>query len=289
MKNMLFLMLFLAARLVGQQVHFPDSNATWSIWSGKTEKCFVKGESLLNGKHYKKYFYTKDSAVTVGDYFALLREDTVNQRVYAIFGYGTKERLLYDFSLGIGDTVTVYSKFEGYTVGPWLVKIDTIDTVNIGGKNRKRLKVNGSGFQPYIEYWIEGIGSSYGLFYSGTSMAIIHDVILPNLICFEQDGVVAYMSPNVQKCYYPVPKGVSIASQWLTQLSLNVNTGMVSVNSEIVITAYKVESLTGQIIHQDSPHASAFSFDISDKNNGLYLLTLYADKGTVVRRIVKHD
>ncbi|MBK8846793.1 MAG: hypothetical protein IPO27_09730 [Bacteroidetes bacterium] len=107
MKHLLFLLTIVLASMSvhGQNLNFPDSTAIWSVYD---EKYFVDGDSTYNSVNYKKYLFTNDSIVTTGTFFALLREDTVQKKVFSIASGSTQEQLLYDFSLSVNDTITVY-------------------------------------------------------------------------------------------------------------------------------------------------------------------------------------
>lgn len=92
----------------------------WGAPTYISEYDFLKGDSIVNGKIYKKLYHC---SMGIGDYTrltALMREDSMERRVYAIYfnGFGgyldfdvqnyscveNEEILLYDFSLQAGDT-----------------------------------------------------------------------------------------------------------------------------------------------------------------------------------------
>ncbi|MEQ1732156.1 MAG: T9SS type A sorting domain-containing protein [Bacteroidia bacterium] len=178
----------------------PDSNAVWSVMESKF---FISGDSLYNGHLYKKYNKCSGPSLTTGVFFALLREDSLTQRIYTVPADSSQERLLYDFSLNVNDTVSVYPSVDYYnSQGGNIVRVIAIDSVLIGTKYRKRLSLKSYNFGFYeIEYWIEGIGSTYGLFFPDAIGAGIVDGCLPSLLCVTHNGITLYDDTAYASCY----------------------------------------------------------------------------------------
>jgi hypothetical protein len=208
---LVMLVLFTASNAQTNVYHpFPDSNAVWSVFN---QKYFVSGDSTLNMLNYKKYFFSSDSIplLTNGAFFALVREDTLAKRVWAILKDSANEKLLYDFSLEVNDTTTVFPASNFFYVPDGIkIIVEQSDSVLIDGQYRKRLKIIGADQNTYLpEYWIEGIGSTFGPFNSGFVGFIIFDAPYPVLICFEQDGQLLYHDLNFPDCYEPLPVGIN--------------------------------------------------------------------------------
>ena len=289
MKHLILcLIIILTTKLVfGQNLNFPDSNAIWSVYK---EKYFVDGDSTYNAIDYKKYYFSNDSIVATGSFFALLREDTILKKVFSIAAGNSLEHLLYDFSLSINDTVTVYPVSFPFYSGPILIKVVFIDSILVGNNYHKRLKVSGvnqsTGFD---EYWIEGIGSTRGVFNAGITGYIVSDVYYPILICYDKGGVNLYSNPNFASCYEDYPVGIKEnILNFKTLLFPNPATSMIFIQSENEIKSYKIESLLGQLIKQQKLNAKSFSIDISNLVDGIYLVNLTTENGTEVKKLVKH-
>ena len=285
---LLYLTIILSTKSVfGQNLNFPDSNAIWSVYN---EKYFVDGDSTYNTIDYKKYYFTNDSIVTTGSFFALLREDTILKKVFSIASGNTQEHLLYDFSLSIDDTISVYPlSFPSYS-GPILIKVDLIDSILIGSNYHKRLKISGVNQNSnYNEYWIEGIGSTMGIFNCAITGTLFFHIYYPTLLCFEKDGVTSYSNPNFTDCYQNYPIGIDdISLQPKSLLFPNPATNLVFIKSDNEIKSYKVESFVGQIIKQEKTNAKSFSIDISNYLDGVYLVTLTTDNGITVKKLIKN-
>lgn len=253
------------------------------------EKYFIDGDSTYNTIDYKKYYFTNDSIVTTGSFFALLREDTILKKVFSIASGNTQEHLLYDFSLSINDTISVYPLSFPFYFGPILIKVDLIDSVLIGSNYHKRLKISGvnenTGFD---EYWIEGIGSTMGIFNCGITGIVVLDIYYSTLLCFEKDGVILYNNQNFTNCYQHHSTGIDENSLWLkTLLFPNPATSLVYIKSNIEIKSYKIESLVGKIIKQENTTSKTFSIDISTYLDGVYMVTLTTDNGIIVKKLIK--
>ena len=112
---------------------------------------YFEGDSIINGMTYSKLQTEYEN----GDVyqFGLIREDAATQKVY--IWDGENERLLYDFTLDEGDEATVFGVGSEQTI-----TITSVETVNVGETARKKLNFNDA-WGP--AYWIEGIGSMYGV------------------------------------------------------------------------------------------------------------------------------
>lgn len=124
MKQVYLLIVFLviACGSYGQKIRFTDTSNVWyqsnHYWD-YSEMCAIaiKGDTLINGTTYQK-FYSRD--VSGEKFYALIREDSTTKKIY--YWSATAERVLYDFSLNIGDTIS-------YQLGSHYVK--SIDSVKI--------------------------------------------------------------------------------------------------------------------------------------------------------------
>jgi hypothetical protein len=112
-------------------------------------------------------------------YNRLIRQNISQKKVFALNYYTTPgdndsiEYLLYDFSLNIGDSISikVNHPFNG-SVNLRNMQCTGLDSVYTSLGYRKRLKMEFSQL-PYwsqftsqnFDYWIEGIGSSFNIFY----------------------------------------------------------------------------------------------------------------------------
>lgn len=216
MKKLFAYWLFISIGFCGYSQQYTPFPASDAIWSVNIDKFAVQGDTTINSKLYKKYYRTNGDSTFVFEnstYYAAVREDT-NKRIWGIKHDAVTERLLYDFSLEIGDTTYVFP-YEDYnnwvldSVG--LIVID-IDSVPIDTTFRKRFKISTLNYirdQPewVYEYWIEGIGSTVGLFSQGTFEPGIVDVVFYELLCYQENDFTEYFTPfylNYEDCFMPV-------------------------------------------------------------------------------------
>jgi len=226
----LLLLFFISGLKVAsaQNYHpFPDSNAIWSevFTNGQpleidTYQYGIKGDTLINEKWYKKIYLLNDTTYPLhtGQFCGAIREDD-QKRIFVVEcsctypGADENEVLLYDFSKTTGDTV--YVGVEG--VGPWGMPlvIDQIDSVLINDEYRKTFHFDG-----YPYFWIEGIGSTRGLFSPITWQPTGYQEW--DLICFNENNEVLYLNPDFSSCF-PIITGIEKHESKPGEVSIHPN------------------------------------------------------------------
>ena len=223
---------FLSGKNINAQVTyipFQDS-CIWSVNVHKYMTCgdtVINGKEYL--KVYSYYAAVpSEFAMKDASYYCAIRNDTTNKKVFGIYrraieiidhhkakqSTDTTEFLLYDFSLDIGDTTTVASFFFDNYIELWrVVRKESIVILGNGdqlslsdndsvmslldGSLRKRMlleiipeyncfEVRGA------QMWIEGIGSSNGVFTHSQTTCQIADLPFVQLLCFQQNEDILY-------------------------------------------------------------------------------------------------
>jgi hypothetical protein len=171
----------------------PDSSASWNIeavYSCPTTvdnhqhfSITITGDTLIGGQVYHKLFtpYVDQSFSVEGcgsffsGYKGAIRQDTSLKAAYIVQPADSLEELLYDFDMQVGDTL------KGVIASVSPDTVVSIDSVLVGGNYRKRWNIT------YGIYFIEGLGSSWGLVQYSTTGVIGYfgDFWLT---CFAQDG-----------------------------------------------------------------------------------------------------
>jgi hypothetical protein len=157
-----------------------------------TQLWVLDGDSVVNAQDYKILWY---SYYTSGGWFpaGLLREDS--NRVYYITS-DVGEGLLYDFNAEVGDTCSIINWFlpdEDFDI-----YITSIDTVEYFGIERRRwFLTDDSGDE---DYWIEGIGSSYGPIQ--TMMRGCYPTNFFTLLCYHHSGTLLFRKEGYSDCNY---------------------------------------------------------------------------------------
>lgn len=102
-----------------------------------------------------------------------MRDNVATKKVYFIEHGKSTEEVLYDFTLEVGDTIRGYHVDYHYP----RATVKAIDSVLIGNEYHKRLLLS----DVYNIYWIEGVGSTYGLTEGVTNNV---DAMGYQLLCF---------------------------------------------------------------------------------------------------------
>ena len=171
---------------------FAQDEKVWETqvgWIMENSYCnFINGDTLINGKTWKKVYNYVAFPDFGSTYYAAIRDE--GKKVYAIAKGSTKQRLLYDFSLK--KDFIVRCGVEGNAFGCLLEKdekldtllgfpfksylrVDKIDTINVEGQEFRRFTL--TLLDAYQEYyrtgeesfinnvvWVEGFGSGAGPF-----------------------------------------------------------------------------------------------------------------------------
>ena len=204
MKKIVLLLSFVSLVGVAKgQTYNPlvDTNKVWSIFvqwvSGTWNTYFTKftSDTVINSLHYKKVLKSDDSAQINWYSNGYIREDT-NKKVFYKLDIADADRLLYDFNVGINDTFTLRTLPDTL-----ILKVDSIDSINISGKLRKRLYLERYQYtyMGYIDIWIEGIGSMNGVL---TTLSLFSPGSHADyLLCFTENDTLKYINPIYNTCY----------------------------------------------------------------------------------------
>jgi hypothetical protein len=163
MKKLLFSFCFAITFIgisIGQNYHPFTKNVGWCVegYFGTGSWLIAyksNGDTLINSFNYKKL--KKDESTTF-----LIREDSIQKKVWVVLPDSISETLLYDFNLIVGNQITL--NYVGYP--PVLYQVNTIDTVStpLGDRKRFKLVTTDTTFAAEL-HWIEGIGSTYSPIY----------------------------------------------------------------------------------------------------------------------------
>ena len=149
---------------------------------------------FYSGFYFHELLFSKDMSSpwnSTGKYF---RQE--GSKVFKLTGDTLK--LLYDFSLNIGDTLVpfndgIYDKREVVEVGS-IMLLDNIP--------RKYLSITcGSQSGGDTTKWIEGIGDIDRFLWSDSFCSNFDDGGYNELLCFSSDGQTVYMRPGNESCY----------------------------------------------------------------------------------------
>jgi len=307
-----------------EYIPFQDS----CIWSVNTHKYMTCGDTTINGKEYLKVYYHYENTVFEFDmakavYFCAIRNDTTNKRVFGIYRKAidvidesrklfkttdTTEFLLYNFSLNIGDTITVASFFFGNYIELWQV-VREGNVILLGEKEQLALSNNDSlmnmqdgsirkrillNIIPEYHFsdvrgaqmWIEGIGSSNGLFTPSQTTRGIADLPYTQLVCFQQGKNILYKTELTSfdknsDCYDGgfggnIGDGIKLISKILTYP--NPTEGLFVVNlidaDEILPCEGIICNSIGQELHRFTIYDNHTNINLTGFAKGMYFFQL---------------
>ncbi len=176
----LMLILFIGVKGQGEYIPLPEENVVWKMnyypYGGQTvpHADIPEGDTIINGITYKKIYrhiFDNEQSMNVisKNYVGSFRNDVENKMVYFYTNneYNPEEKILYDFSVQVGDTLFSKDYCDGF-VERYVLRIDTIQVAD--GTYRKAFGLwiePNPVVDPYPNLWwiIEGIGFNEGLLY----------------------------------------------------------------------------------------------------------------------------
>lgn len=239
----------------------------------------VMGDSMINDTVYQPVYYKRNGIQSL---FGFIYQDYEQKRIYSADPIYHYDRLLYDFSLSINDTLK--SLFGNFIV-------ESIDSILIDGEFRKRIL-----FNEFIAYYdfsqfciIEGIGSNAGLFpfdYLG--------IITSRLTCYKENGnPIESMTLTENGCdlnrftFYSREDYQYIDFQITPNpFSENINIELsqpVNSNLEIIVV-----DIIGQIVYKTTLNSGKSEISLLHLSTGIYSIIMTDDVGHVFcKKIIK--
>ena len=227
----------------------------WEIISYVNYVNWCSGDTIIDDVHYTKLMGTTNEGNP--HLFTLLREE--NGKVWR--RQSSTDVLIYDLTASVGDTLRIGEVEEELI-------LDSISIEHIGNVDRKKfwfgLEYDFTG-EPYaVETWIEGIGSSYGLLYSG-SEGVVGGFF--SALCFHQDGELIW-----QNEYYGTCMVDAVEEEVVPTVSLypNPTSGLTHIEG-IEAAEVQVYNGLGQLV---KTVRGSNEVDASGLQEGLYLLRI---------------
>ena len=223
----------------------------------------LNGDTIIANQNYRKLVQTLRGQT---DYVGAMRE---NQQK-TVFFYGktdSTERLLYKFGLSVGDSLNIR---RNGAQNP--IKVLAIDSVLIGNNFRKRYWMN----TPTLgmrDYWIEGIGSTKGLFYTQSGQEFENQA---TLLCFYNNNLLEYRNPKAASNCTVANKEWAFSNAQVYPNPVNNQLKFDLQNTEIALSEVIIFDTLGRILIQKQAKNDFSSFEINVENlpNGVYFYAL---------------
>ena len=272
-KTILLIMNFyLCINVFGQEYHKLIGDNKWNILLGgyidcgfdcidedfRTHSLTLSTDSIVSDTIYKKLISARYMSNDTTDYFlGLLREDTINQKVFFRKPHGI-DRMIYDFSVSKNDTIKDI-RYHDCGVCEKYAVVDSVDTVfDLKGIERQRFFIGDYYGQ---ETWIEGIGSMNGL------IDLQHIDETPNfegLVCFWMEDELFYEKEDNQfGCLYF--SNITSIDEFIYSENISVypnpTKSLIQISSNIEIENVKMFNMTGQIVLNINPNSTNYMLD----------------------------
>jgi len=279
--------LILITNLAAISQGFVSEDNQWNVliydyyYGANTEVFKIEEDSLLNTITYKKVWWSHDTAMAIWTFQGLLREDS--NIVYYVPPGGT-EGILYNFNLGISDTCWIKNMWCGDTeVQVIIIDIDTVEYFGIE-RIRWSIENNSNGL---IEYWIDGIGSTFGPLYS----KYYECVVCPtwDLLCYHEYNTVLYMMPGMDTCYiYSVGIDEIFMADQIRIFPNPVRDKFEVWSLELEVKGVELYDLSGRkLVEKNFPAGDRnVVVDVSSLQSGVYICKILMDEQSITKKLI---
>lgn len=276
---------------------FPDSNAVWNIDSYQNcglgfdywqhlYSIIISGDTTISNVIYHKLEVPIEVIISngmclasgtwtmPGYYLGSIRQDTSIRKVFFVPPLDSIEQLLYDFNMQVGDTV---KGFTGSFIGQADI-VQSIDSVLVGSDYRKRWIIAPC----YGIYFIEGIGSTYGLIEKSPGCATDQNSYL--ITCFKQNSISLYPD-TVTTCNLITGVKNILYKPFFTTISPNPfhTLSLLEVSSEFETAELKIYNTLGMLLKEERIlHQKSIMLNRDKLSNGIYFLQLTNENGETI-------
>ena len=230
---------------------------------------WCSGDTIIGDVRYMKIMGILNNGAP--HLFTVLREE--DGKVWKRHLNTSVETLLYDFAASVGDTLCFGEPGASFV-------LDSISTEQIGGVDRRKfwfgLEYNGLGNPRAKETWVEGIGSDYGLLWSGYYG-------IPDgwhcLLCFHQYGELVWQNPEYNTCTYPYD---AVEENKDSEISIYPNPGndMLNICTTLQNAHVEIYDLSGKLIYSQKITDNIISINAEVWPSGAYIWKVFAGVST---------
>ena len=239
------------------------------VWQINNYVNWCSGDTLIGDVRYMKIMGTSNNGNP--NLFTVLREE--DGKVWERHLNTSVETLLYDFTASVGDTLCFGHPGHCFV-------LDSISMVQIGGVDRRKfwfgLEYDDFGKPRTQETWVEGIGSNYGLLWSGYWR-------IPDgwhcLLCFHQNGELVWQNPEYNTCTYPYD---AVEENKDSEISVYPNPGNNTLKIRTALQNARIEiyDITGKLVCNQEITENVTSIDAERWPSGAYVWKVYTGVST---------
>ena len=223
----------------------------------------IKHFEILNGdgEYYERY-----------EYSYLLREDTINGRLWCRYFNHDEDFLIVDMSLSVGDRIVLGKVSSPYSGTGFIVEA-IIDTNTL----RKIILKNATGREIYF---IEGVGCSNIVEYSPYGSLGIES----SLLCCVKDSVREFHDGPQEGCYGDPFVGIGMGDHQNILIYPNPCRDWIKIDGEGVnlVCIYNAQ---GQLEKSETNNSGIIN--VSDLPAGVYVLRIFSRDSIIDKKIIK--
>ncbi|MBU0489198.1 MAG: T9SS type A sorting domain-containing protein [Bacteroidetes bacterium] len=254
---------------------YPAANQQNPNFVATTTTVFgFQGDTLINSEQWLKLYSTNDSLFQNNLSFRGLTKTENDFILYLDTLYQIDT--LYNFTLHLGDSVL----FNLYGMYPEWIPVIEIDSIQLNGEYYKRFKFaepNITAFDWLYEEWIEGIGSIHGPLFPIFPVKFSEEIPDSMLVtCTYSDNQQVWHHPSYSSCY--VNDVLYIEKQEVLDFRIYPNpfSGRINFqNSRKEDFDLTVFNCLGQVVRQIQITKNSETIDLSELNEGIYMLRFF--------------
>lgn len=276
MKKIIFALILFCAAVNANAQYTPLINEQY-VWKGTMYGLItmpfwqkLDGNEQVGDMLYTRV-YSGNSYNSMDYQVGLIREDVEEMKVYAYDG--TSEHLLYDFTAVEGESILTWG-----IGGEKTIEITSVETVSVDGTPRKKINFEDS-WGP--AYWIEGIGSVYGIMDGALGPVADYN---PEVNCFYKSESLIWSNPeNTGTCALTLAVN---ESQYIQMNAWpNPSSGSMNISADASLlqgtASINVISALGKIVYSKNISANGMMrIEIPQLSAGMYFLTISQDQIT---------
>ena len=239
------------------------------VWQINNYVNWCSGDTLIEDVQYMKIMGTLNNGNP--NLFTVLKEE--DGKVWERHLNTSVETLLYDFTASVGDTLCFGHPGNCFV-------LDSISMVQIGGVDRRKfwfgLEYDGLGNPRAKETWVEGIGSDYGLLWSGYYG--VYDG-WHCLLCFHQYGELVWQNPEYNTCSYPYD---AVEENKDSEITVYPNPGNNTLNIRTALQNARIEiyDITGKLVYNQEITGNNTRINAEGWPSGAYVWKVYTGVST---------
>jgi len=264
--------------LLGSMARWKDNYMSLSGGDYAHFECYqyeLGDDSVWNNNNYRVLtmfgIYSLNGADNWNTETFLIREDTNSQQVFVVTQPWSQERLLYDFSVGVGPYPQTFRHPDGGNV----IAVDSIDLID--GTHRRFTLSNG-------EKIIEGIGCGCG-FMPKSSTAYEYYY---GLVCHSIDGVQDFYPGVSPDCPCDSFDGVEQQQSSKLVFSPSPTDGYSRLDGASAYSRFVIGSMDGRIVVSGLCSSSgSATIDLSNLPSAMYVIEVQGASGTSRIRVIK--